>query len=250
MQRWICVTLVLLAASACGERSGSADGGAATSASAAAAGGARPQASSAKAAGSQSPGAAPGGSFAGRHGALVNPDANTMVFLYYDLAGIAAPVDAWVEEDSRVAFAAPADKAQRRQQVRAELAAGLASVRDIGIIHLTLNTNLSDYDPTYGEFTVAGLAPGARVSYNALRQEVSLNFGNGLQAQTWRQSKEQAQAVRDKLGPGRGIVVDADVRVVSVHPGPQEGEISVDVLDYEMRVPQKAFTIGRVHVAS
>ena len=52
---------------------------------------------------------------------LVNPDASTMVFLYYELAHLPLPIDTWVEEDSRVRFAPATDKAAHRAAVRAEL---------------------------------------------------------------------------------------------------------------------------------
>ena len=64
------------------------------------------------------------GAFAGRTGQLVNPDESTMVFLYYDLAGIQPPIDRWVEDDNRVRMAPAIDKAATRATVRAELEAG------------------------------------------------------------------------------------------------------------------------------
>lgn len=41
----------------------------------------------------------------GRTGELLNPESSTVVFLYYDLAGISPPIDTWVEDDNRVKFA-------------------------------------------------------------------------------------------------------------------------------------------------
>ena len=49
---------------------------------------------------------------------LVNPDASTMVFLYYELAHLPLPIDTWVEEDSRVRYAPAPDKAARRYPER------------------------------------------------------------------------------------------------------------------------------------
>ena len=46
----------------------------------------------------------------GRTGELINPENSTMVFLYYDLAGLTPPIDNWVEQDNRVQFAQPLDK--------------------------------------------------------------------------------------------------------------------------------------------
>lgn len=62
-----------------------------------------------------------------------------MVFLYLDLAGIAPPIDDWVEKDSRVLYGPASGKAAQRGVVKAELSAGLAAVRHVGAIRLSLN---------------------------------------------------------------------------------------------------------------
>src|SRR5690606_15376363 len=108
------------------------------------------------------------GGLAGRTRELVNPDASAMVFLYHDLAGLTPPLEQWVEYDDRVTFAPGPEKAARREQVRAELLAGLQAVRDIGLIRLTLTDRLSEYDPVYEEFSLASLAPSSSVPFKAL----------------------------------------------------------------------------------
>lgn len=193
--------------------------------------------------------ATPGQTLGGRTGELVNPDNNTMVFLYYDLAGITPPIDRLVEEDSRVKFAPGPDKASQRELVRAELEAGAAAARGIGVIRLSLNNaNLSDYDPSYGEFMVRALAPSSVVDYNALGQKVSLKFANGRTAQIWRVPPDQAQAIRDKIGFGGNVELDALLHIKAVQPGPGGGTISTSVIEYEMRQTRTGTTIGRVQV--
>src|SRR5690606_33955804 len=108
----------------------------------------------------------------GRTGELVNPDAETMVLLYQQLAGLPPPTQRWVESDARVTRASGADKAAQRELVRAELNAALAAVRDTGFIRLTLDDHLSEYDPAYGEFTLRALAPSSTVPFRGLQQEV------------------------------------------------------------------------------
>jgi hypothetical protein len=187
--------------------------------------------------------------FAGRTGELVNPDHSTMVFLYYDLTGIAPPIDDWVEKDSRVQYAPAFEKAPRRVAVRAELESGATAVRGVGVIRLSLSSaDLSDYDPTYGEFTVGALAPSTVVSFKALGQNVSLKFGNARIAQIWRVPAAEAQAIRDKIGHG-GVRLDALLKIRAVQPGPGGGTITADVVEYEMRESSRSgLTIGRVRV--
>lgn len=191
---------------------------------------------------------APSGPFASRTGELVNPDNATMVFLYYDLAGITPPIDSWVEEDSRVKYAPAPDKAAKRAAVKSELEAGAASVRNAGAIRLSMNANLSEYDPSYGEFTVRALAPSSVVDFDALGQKVQLKFRNGRTAQIWRVPATEAQGIRDKIGYSHNVSMDVGLRIVDVQPGPGGGTLTADVLDYELRHANNGQTIGRITV--
>ena len=196
--------------------------------------------------------AAPPGASArlsGRSAELANPDNAAMVFLYLDLAGIAPPIDDWVEQDSRVLHVPAPAKAAQRKAVRAELESGLAAVRSVGAIRLSLNgAQLSEYDPTHGEFTVGALAPSSVVSFDALGQKIALKFGNARAAQTWRVPPAEAQAIRDKIGRGGNVELDALLKVSGVQPGPGGGTIVADVQEYELRVSRTGAMIGRVQV--
>lgn len=181
---------------------------------------------------------------------LVNPDASTMVFLYYDLAKLPLPLDTWVEDDSRVKFAQAPEKAARRAAVRAELESAAAAVRGVGALRLTLNANLSDYDPAYGEFTVRALSPSSFVHFDALGQKISVNFTNGRTAQIWRVPATEAQGIRDKIGYAGNVEMDALLRIVNVLPGPGGGTLSTEVIEYELRERQRGVAIARVRLAN
>ncbi len=189
------------------------------------------------------------GGLAGRSGELTNPDNQTMVFLYYDLAGIAPPIDQWVEQDNRVNYARGADKAAQRATARAAFEAGMASVRGVGVIHLTANANLSEYDPTYGEFTVGALAPGSAYTFQALGQKVEVTFDNGLTAQSWSVPKEQAQAIVDKIGRDR-LTVDTTLKIDKVLPRPDGGTIVSRIVSWNLRNARDGTTVARVQVAN
>jgi hypothetical protein len=179
----------------------------------------------------------------------VNPDESAMVFLYYDLTGITPPLDRWVEEDSRVKFAAPMDKPAARTTVRSELEAGMAAVKGAGRIRLSINNaNLSDYDPTYGEFTVRALAPSSVIQFDALGQKVSVRFGNGKYAQIWRVPQEEAQTIRDRVAMGNNVELDTLLLIKSVVPGPAGGTITADVVEYEMRETRGGTSLARIEV--
>ncbi|MDY6947470.1 MAG: hypothetical protein SXG53_17305 [Pseudomonadota bacterium] len=182
-----------------------------------------------------------------RRGELINPDDSTMVFLYYDLARLSPPIDSWVEEDRRVRSAPGPDKAAKRTAVRTELEAGAAGVRDAGTIRLTMNAKLSDYDPTYEEFTVRALSPSSTVTYSALGQEISMRFANGNDAQVWRVPKAASQLIRDRIGYS-GASLDALLQIAAVQPAPAGGTIVVNVVEYELRENRGGATLGRVRI--
>lgn len=199
-----------------------------------------------------SPAAAPGGAgaFAGRTGELLNPDDSTIVFLYYDLSGMKPPIADWVEQDSRVQYAPALDKPAKRVAVKSELESAAAAVRGRGMLRLSMNANLSEYDPTYSEFQVRALAPSSVVTYSALGQKVSVSFRNGRTAQIWRVPAADAQAIRDKIGNfGANVGLDVLLRIAEVQPGPGGGTIATDVVEYEMREQRTGMTIGRVKIA-
>jgi hypothetical protein len=107
---------------------------------------------------------------------------------------------------------------------------------------------LSDYDPSYGEFTVGALSPSSVVSFDAFQEKVSLRFGNGRTAQIWRVPQEQAQAVRDKIGSYGSVSLDVLLRIMSVQPGPSGGTLTSDVVEYELRESRGGTAVGRVQV--
>ena len=158
-----------------------------------------------------------------------------MVLLYLDLAGLTLPIDEWIENDVRVRTAPPIDKAARRDSARAELTAAAAAVRDVGRLRVSVsNAHLSDYDPSYGEFTIGSLGPASELSFRALGHKVATRFNNGQTVQLWRVPAAQAQAVRDKVS-GRAVALDMVLEVVDVQPGVGGGTIVTHIQEYELR---------------
>lgn len=195
----------------------------------------------------QLPAAAPG--LAGRNVELVNPDEATMVLLYFDLTGIPPPVEQWLDDDMRVRLAPAGEKPAARELVRREIEAGIAGVRKVGALRLSLQANLSEYDGTYGEFTVRALAPSSVIEFKHFGHKVAVKFGNARTAQVWHVPADQAQAVRDRLGFGNDASVDALVRIGDVHAAPDGGTITTHVVEYELRENRGGTLLGRVQPA-
>lgn len=187
--------------------------------------------------------------WAGRNVELVNPDEATMVLLYFDLAGLPPPVEQWLDDDMRVRLAPASEKPAARELVRREIEAGIAGVRKVGALRLSLAANLSEYDGTYGEFTVRALAPSSVIEFQHFGHKVSLRFGNARTAQVWHVPADQAQAVRDRLGFGNEATVDALLRIGDVHAAPDGGTITTQVVEYELRESRGGTLLGRVQPA-
>ena len=180
----------------------------------------------------------------------MNPAAETVVMLYHDLAKVAFPFDRVVAEDSRVSMAKAIDKQAQRDAVRAELEAGLASVSGVGSLRISMGANLSDYDPSYSEFTVRALAPSSVVTFDGYREHVELRFSNGLEAQTWKVPAAEAQLVRDKVGQFQGASVDVLLRITGVQPqAGGGGSIQTEIVEYELRADPSGERLARVRVA-
>ncbi|MGH8190910.1 MAG: hypothetical protein ACREP2_05635 [Rhodanobacteraceae bacterium] len=191
--------------------------------------------------------AAADATLAARTGELSNPDNPTMVYLYYDLAGIAPPVDQWVENDSHVQYAKGADKAVQRAAVKTAFEAGLAAVHGVGVIHLTTYASLSQYDPTYGEFTIGALSPGSVYTFKAVNQTVSLKFNNALAAQSWSVPNDKAQTITDKYGDHQ-LNLDTTLKIEKVLPDPAGGTIVARVVSWNLRDGRDGTTVARVQV--
>lgn len=144
-------------------------------------------------------------------------------------------------------YARAIDKAIQRKAVKAAFEAGLAAVRGVGVIHLTMNASLSQYDPTYGEFTIGALSPGSAYAFKAQGQTVGLKFDNGLAAQTWRVPKEGAQAAVDKIGSDHRTV-DTTLKIDKVLPGPDGGTIVTHIDSWNLHNTNNGNTLARVKV--
>ncbi len=185
--------------------------------------------------------------YANRSGELGNPDDSAMVMLYRDLANLPPPIERWVEADNRLQFAPAPQKAGIREQITREYEAARDAVKGVGVLRLTLaNAQLSDYDPSYGEFTIRALSPSSTVEYKTLGETVTLKFDNARTAQLWKASADEAQAVRDKLGNNYGRAApDITLAVTGVVPGPAGGTITTRIIEYELRDRRSSNTLAR-----
>jgi len=183
-----------------------------------------------------------------RTGELTAPDDFAMLMLYYSLSGLQPPVDKWVEDDMSVRTAAPADKAAARDAVRARIAAGLQSVKDVGRLRLTVNASLSDYDPSYSEYTVRAFAPSSSLTFNRAGEHVQVKFDNAQAAQRWSIPKEDAQSIKDRIQYNSSVVVEALLQIAGAAPESDGGTIRTRVISYELKNNGSGTTIARVTV--
>ncbi|BAK67523.1 hypothetical protein SLG_28480 [Sphingobium sp. SYK-6] len=185
---------------------------------------------------------------AARTGELTAPDDFAMVMLYYSLTGLQPPIDKWVEDDMSVRTAAPADKAAAREAVRARFASGLQSVKDVGRLRITSNANLSDYDPSYGEYSVRVFAPSSSLIFNRSGERIHVKFDNAQAAQRWSVPQVEAQSIRDRIQYPSAVAVDALLQITGAAPERDGGTIRARVISYELKNNNSGTTIARVTV--
>jgi hypothetical protein len=190
------------------------------------------------------------GGLAHRTAEIANPDPATVVLLYYDLAHLPAPVDRWVEQDPAVRFAQPIDKPAAREEVKAKIAAGLGAVKGAGRLRLTLDANMSDFDPSYGEFTVRALSPSSVIPFEAFGEQVGLVFENGQAAQAWKPPAAEVQAIRDRVEHRQDVTADVLVQLTGARATPQGGALTGRVLGYELRGRTDGQKLGVVKLAA
>jgi len=183
-----------------------------------------------------------------RTGELTAPDDFTMLMLYYSLTGLQPPIDKWVEDDMSVRTAAPADKAAARDAVRARIAAGLQSVGNVGKLRITANAGLSDYDPSYSEYTVRIFAPSSSLVFNRAGERVLVKFDNAQAAQRWGILKDEAQGIKDRIQYNSSVVAEALLQITGASPESDGGTIRTRVISYELKNNGSGTTIARVTV--
>lgn len=187
--------------------------------------------------------------FAQRSGELGNPDDSAMVMLYYDLAQIPPPIASWVEADYRLRSAPAPQKAGLREQLTREFEAARDAVKNVGVLRISLtDAQLSDYDPSYGEFTIGALSPSSTITFKALGQSVTLKFDNARDAQLWKVAAEEAQAVQDKIGNYGRAALDITLAISGIVPGPAGGTITTRIVEYELRAQRNGNTLARVRL--
>jgi hypothetical protein len=111
------------------------------------------------------------------------------------------------------------------------------------------DARLSEYDPSYSEFTVRALAPSSVMEFSAFRQKVQLKFSNGKQAQVWQVPAAEAQDIRDRIGRYKSVELEVLLKIVGLQAVANGGVISVEVLEYELREKTGGTTLARVELS-
>lgn len=186
--------------------------------------------------------------FAGRTRRVTNPDGLVMVLLYNQLAGLTPPFSEWIEKDIRVSNAPPIEKPEVRKTIAAEFSAAAEAVKDIGAIRITTNTQLSEYDPTYGEYLISALDPSSMFTFSANGQTVRLKYSNADAAQIWRVPQDQYQAIEDRIRYRGSLSLTIDADIESVQPGVNGGDIVARITGYVLENSFNSGLIARVAV--
>lgn len=244
MRRPFLLLALCAATAACGDGGDGADAGNAAAATAAV----EPVSGQATASATAPGGNARAVSLAGRTRELASVDDFTAVLLYYSLTGLTPPIDKWVENDPSVRSAAPADKAGARAAMKAKIEAGLAALKDVGRLRVTTDASLSDYDPSYGEYTVRALSPSSSLMFSALGERVRIGFDNAQRAQRWSVPAGEAQGIKDRIEYTHNVTLDALLHITGAVPDASGGAITAQVVEYDLKNRNSGTTVARVQV--
>lgn len=167
---------------------------------------------------------------------VINPSAAEIVLLYHSLAGTRPPIERWIERSHRLTGANAPDKGQIRADMRAELESLAIAAASIARLRISLrDAGLSSYDPAYGEFTIAAMAPGSSIPFEEYGQKVDIRLDNAHIAQIWKIEPDRALEVQDKLGPYPRASIDVVLDLVDAVPVPGGGSITARIVEYEIQ---------------
>ena len=191
---------------------------------------------------------APAPTLADRTREITNPDEFSIVLLYHSLAGDNPPIDKWVEDDVSVRYAPPIEKAAARESLRAKVNSGLAAMKDVGAVRIALDANLSEFDPSFNEYTVRAFSPSSVVYFKSLGEQVGVKFGNAQKAQRWSLNPAESQTIRDRIKYPSDVTLEALLKVTGAMPEPTGGTITANVVEYELKSRSSGTTVVRVVV--
>ena len=167
-----------------------------------------------------------------RNGLIVDPNDIDVLMIYYDWIGQTPPFAKWAEQESKVSTADEFRKEKNASDVVNSLSSTFASVKGTGILRVNISSQLSEYDPTYGEYYIESFSPGHSPFFSKYGEHITVDFRNAADAYAWKISAADARKVLDR-NEGRSITVVAELKLRAARPSGDDGGILIaDILRY------------------
>lgn len=144
---------------------------------------------------------------------LAYPDDFQMTLLAYRLTDREPPLAAWASEVYEVKYADEFSKAAKLEAETARLADIYASTEGVGVLHIRLNSQLSQYDSGRGGYYLTAFSPGNQVNFGG-REQVSLQLDNMASAFFWPVEASRAQEILQHTS--RQVDLDTKIELTGI----------------------------------
>lgn len=184
---------------------------------------------------------------------LEAPDAETVGWIYYDLAGVEPPLERWARkahEDQARRYRSGVNEfnaADHLAEVRAEFSKRFEGAKGFDRVRVDINGNVSEYDTEYQEFYVDAFSPGSYLSYEALGQTFKIRMTNAADAYVWSVPAEEARKIVKRLGSYRRVKVSAHLKLKNAAPLANGGRIDAEIVSYTI-YSSKGIPLGTVEL--
>lgn len=184
---------------------------------------------------------------------LINPSAEDLVLLAYNLAGTTPPFDTWAAADPSVTSLDEFHRASAAKALSATMQARYNKIKNMGEIKIEVDTTFGDYNSQYGEFDF-DMSDGTNVPYQTPLNQggIVVNLTNGGMAQSWTLSSANAEKVLALTKDDRNVALTMTLKLNDATLPTNNGDpISIDttVVGYDIANEQSKMRLGHVAVS-
>lgn len=178
---------------------------------------------------------------------LRDPSGETAVWAFHHLAGSEPNFAPLVAERMRKVrdvneFNRAEVMAAQEQQLRTEYAAAAGYTH----MELNLNSQLSEYDPTYQEYYLSALGPGSYVSFHGHGERVDVRLINAEDGSVWPLPPQEAEKIAGMLGGyNRQVSLRLQLQITDATPTSGGGDIHARILRFSIYTPPRGNFAGK-----
>lgn len=170
---------------------------------------------------------------------LAHPEDLQMVLLGYRLEGRQPPIEEWAAAQHRVTSANEFERAGVLAEERERLQAVYDGTEGVGLLRLSVDARISEYDGSRGGYYLDAFTPGsvfhfsARPAPNPFREEkIGLRIDNPGELNFWMLEPAAAQDVLARNNGQRHVTLDSRFRITDISRRSDGPVLSATLLGY------------------